>query len=162
LLSLSAQVTLPTLTNPTPSDARSNQFEDVRGATWKVFAVESFPDGPLGIGEVQEVRQQNPPSSWVVFVRNRSLMPVASYNVAAAIVAGDGAVKGIQPLPTIKNLQPSKMSRQEMRVRVNVLMPTDRVVFFVQDVNSELGTWKANHADVSSLIKAAVKRLPAP
>src|SRR4029450_5011417 len=151
-----------TLVDPRPSDARMNQFEDPKGTSWRVFAVESYTDGPLAITEVQEVRQQNPPSTWVVFARNRSLMPVASYRLAAAIVTGDGNVKAIQPLPALKNVPPGKVSRQEMRVVVSVLMPTDRVVFFVSDVSSELGSWKSSSIDVEALIKSAAKQLPVP
>ena len=162
LLAVDQTATNQTLVDPRPSDARMNQFEDPKGTSWKVFAVESYSDGPLAISEVQEVRQQNPPSSWVVFARNRSLMPVASYRVAAAIVSGDGNVKAIQPLPALKNVPPGKVSRQEMRVVVSVLMPTDRVVFFVSEVLSEMGSWKSSSNDVAALIKSAAKQLPVP
>jgi hypothetical protein len=151
-----------TLVDPRPSDARMNQFEDVKGTSWKVFAVESCADCPLAITEVQEIRQHNPPSSWAVFVRNRSLMPVASYTIAAAVVTGEGNVKAIQPLPAIRNLQPAKVSRQEMRVRLAVLAPTDRVVFFVNEVSSETAQWKAANADISTMIRLAAARLPVP
>src|SRR5262245_33608931 len=151
-----------TLVDPRPSDARMTQFEDVRGSSWKVFAVESFADGPLGIIEVQEIRQQNPPSKWAVFVRNRSFFPVERYTMAAAIVTGDGIVKAVQPLPTIRNLAPSKTQRQEMRVAVTVLTPTDRVVFFVKEILSEVGEWKAPDATVFDIIKAAARQLPVP
>ena len=162
LLAVDQTATNQTLVDPRPSDARMNQFEDPKGTSWKVFAVESYADGPLAITEVQEVRQQNPPSSWVVFARNRSLMPVASYKLAAAIVSGDGNVKAIQQLPAIRNLPPGRVSRQEMRVVVAVLMPTDRVVFFVSDVSSEIGSWKSSSLDVTALIKSAAKQLPVP
>jgi hypothetical protein len=89
-------------------------------------------------------------------------MPVASYKLAAAIVSGDGNVKAIQQLPAIRNLPPGKVSRQEMRVVVAVLMPTDRVVFFVSDVSSEIGSWKSSSLDVTALIKSAAKQLPVP
>ncbi len=151
-----------TLVDPRPSDARMNQFEEVKGSSWKVFAVESFADGPLAITEVQEVRQHNPPSSWAVLTRNRSLMPVTSYTLGAAIVSGDGSVKAIQPLPPIRSLQPDGISRQEMRVRVAVLMPNDRVVFFVNAALSEMGTWKATDTEIAALVKAAARRLPIP
>lgn len=161
VLSLASQTsTNQTLTNPTPSDARSNQFEEPKGASWKVFALDSYPDGPLTIIEVEEVRQQNPPSTWGVFVRNRSLTPVPSYRLAAAVVGGDGTVKAVQPLPAIKNLKPGKVSRQEMRVQVAALVPSDRVVFFVNEVEGFAGPWKAAGADVSTLITAAAKKLP--
>ena len=52
----------PTLTAPNPGDARMNQFYEPKGANWRVFAVNSFPDRTLVITQVEEVRQQNPPS----------------------------------------------------------------------------------------------------
>ena len=150
-----------TLTNPSPSDARMNQFEDAKGATWKVFALDSYPDGPLGVVEVQEIRQQNPPSTWAVFVRNRSLLPVASYAMAAAIVDVFGTVKVFQPLPKIKDLKPDKVARQEVRVRT-IMVPTDRVVFFVSEVASETGQFAADQIQMAAQIKVAAKRFPVP
>lgn len=150
-----------TLTNPTPSDARMNQFEDAKGSTWKVLALDTDADGPLGIVEVQEIRQQNPPSTWAVFVQNRSYLPVASYSISAAIVDVFGTVKAIQPLPQIKNLKPAKVARQEMRVRT-IMVPTDRVVFFVGEVSSETGQFVPDRARLEQQIKAVVKRYPAP
>jgi hypothetical protein len=156
-LSLGAQ-----LTNLTPSDARSNQFEDPRGTSWRVFAVDSDPQGPLAITEVQEVKQHNPPSTWGVIVRNRSLGPVASYTLAAAVVLVDGTVKGVQTLPAIKNLGPSQVRRQEARIVLTTINPTDRVVFYVNEVTRDAAAWKAAKAEVEPLIKAAAKRLPLP
>jgi hypothetical protein len=151
-----------TLVDPRPSDARMNQFEEPKGSSWRVFAVESFADGPLDITEVQEVRQQNPPSSWAVFARNRSMMPVSSYKLAAAVVTGDGNVKAFQTLPPIKNLQPGRIARQSLRVMVAVLAPTDRVVFFVSEALSELGSWKTTDSEMTAVIRDAAKRLPVP
>ena len=74
----------PTNTNPLPSDLRMQQFDMPEGATWRVFGVDSFPDGPVKIVQVAEVRQQNPPSSWSVHVTNRALMLVNSVSLAAA------------------------------------------------------------------------------
>jgi hypothetical protein len=151
-----------TLTNPTPSDARMNQFEDPKGASWRVFAIDTYPEGPLDIVQVEEVRQQNPPSTWGVYARNHSLMPVDSFRMAAAIVSGDGKVKATQPLPAIKNLKPGQVSRQEIRVIATVLMPTDRVVFFVNELASETATWKAAKELISMQVKEAAKRFPVP
>jgi hypothetical protein len=162
VLCLVGQQTSPTLTNPSPSDARMNQFEEVRGSSWRIFAVDSHGDGPIGITEVQEIRQQNPPSAWAVFAHNRSLAPVTSFTLAAAIVSGDGKVKAIQTLPAIRNLDPGQVSRREMRVTTTVLMPTDRVVFFVNQTTGLTGTWKAATADITAVIKEAAKRLPVP
>ena len=152
----------PTNPNPTPDDARMNQFEEPKGANWRVFAVNSFPEGPLVITQVEEVRQQNPPSTWGVYVGNGALMPVASLTMAAAVVDVNGNVKATQPMPAIKNLKPQQVVRKEVRVRVTVLAPTDRVVFFVKEVISETGDWKAVDADVATLIKTTALRLPVP
>lgn len=162
VLSVAAQITNQTLTNPTPSDARMNQFEDPKGASWRVFAVDSDTGGPLAITQVEEVRQHNPPSNWGVYVQNRGLMPVTSLTLAAAIVDVGGTIKAIQPLPPIRNLKPGQIQRREMRVRVTVLAPTDRVVFFVRELSSDVGPWKAAETDVAMLIKAAAERLPVP
>jgi hypothetical protein len=114
------------------------------------------------ITQVEEVRQQNPPSTWGVYVGNGALMPVASLTMAAAVVDVNGNVKATQPLPAIRNLKPQQVVRKEMRVRVTVLAPTDRVVFFVKEVISETGDWKSVDAEVATLIKTAALRLPVP
>lgn len=151
-----------TLTNPTPSDARMNQFEDPKGSSWRVFAVDTLPVGPLAILQVEEVRQHNPPSLWAVSIVNRSFLPVESVTMAAAVVDSAGVVKAIQPIPAIKKLKPSQVQRRQMRIRVTVLAPTDRVVFFVDEVVSETTSFKAKPADVSGLIRLAALRLPVP
>ena len=151
-----------TLTNPTPSDARMNQFEESKGASWRVFAIDAYPEGPLDIVQVEEVRQQNPPSTWGVHVRNRALMPVVSYLIASAIVTGDGKVKATQPLPPIKNLKPGQVSRQEVRIIATVLMPTDRVVFFVNELANDAATWKAAKELVTTQVREAARRFPVP
>lgn len=152
----------PALINPTPGDVRMNQFEDPKGANWRVFAVNSFPGGPLQITQVEEVRQMNPPSTWGVYVGNGGLMPVASLTMAAAVVDVNGKVKAIQNLPAIKNLKPQQVIRKEIPVRVTVIAPTDRIVFFVRDVKSETGDFTAVDADVAALIQTVALRLPVP
>lgn len=153
----------PTNPSPMPGDARMTQFEfDVRGASWRVFGVDSFPDGPVRITQVAEVKQYNPPSGWAVHITNRTLLPVASLTMAAAVVDINGEVKAIQPLPAIKNLKPGQEQRRETRIRVTVIAPTDRVVFFVKDVISETGNFRAAETDVATLIKTAADRLPVP
>jgi hypothetical protein len=152
----------PTNPNPMPGDARMNQFEDAKGANWKVFSVDNFPDGPVAFTQVEEVRQQNPPSTWGVYVGNRELMPVTSFTLAAAVVDVNGNIKAIQPLPAIKNLKPQQIQRKEVRIRVTVLAPTDRVVFFVRDIVSETGDFKAVDSEVASLIKTVAQRMPVP
>ncbi|MCC7126371.1 MAG: hypothetical protein IT178_16095 [Acidobacteria bacterium] len=162
-LVLAVLVSIPTLAAAqTPSDARGNQFVDPKGTSWQVFAVDSHPAGPLGITQVEEVRQHNPPSLWGVYVQNRASAPVASFVVAAAIVTGDGAVKAMQPLPAIKNLKPGQVVRRQMRVTATVLGETDRVAFFVREVTGDAEPWRADDADVRTLIKLAAARLPVP
>ena len=152
----------PTNSNPMPSDARMMQFEWPEGATWRVFGVDAYPDGPVKIVKVSEVRQQNPPSTWSVHVTSRALMPVNSVILAAAVVDINGKVKATQPLAAIKNLKPQQVIRKEIPVRVTVLAPTDRVVFFVKEIKSETGDWQSVSADVAELIKAAALQLPVP
>ena len=152
----------PTNPSPMPSDARMMQFEWPEGATWRVFAVDSNPDGPVKIVQVAEIRQQNPPSTWSMHVTNRALMPVGSVIVAAAVVDVNGKVKATQPLAAIKNLKPQQVIRKEIPVRVTVIAPTDRVVFFVKEIKSETGDWKAVDADVAELIRSAALRMPVP
>jgi hypothetical protein len=152
----------PTNPNPTPSDARMQQFEDPKGASWRCFAVDSLPEAPVRITQVGEVRQHNPPSTWSVFVQNDALLPVNTVTVAAAVVDVNGNVKGIQPLPAIKNLKPGQVQRRETRIRVTVISPTDRVVFYLRDMMGESGEWTASESDVAELIRTAAQRLPVP
>jgi hypothetical protein len=152
----------PTSSAPNPGDVRLNQFDEAPGSSWKVFAVNSFPDGPIVINRVEEVKQQNPPSTWGVFVGNGSLLPVASLTMAAAVVDVNGKVKATQPLPAIKNLKPQQVVRKELRIRVTVLAPTDRVVFFLKDLTSEVDDFRSKDLEVAELIKTAAARLPVP
>jgi hypothetical protein len=151
-----------TLVNPNPSDARMNQFEDPKGSSWRVFAIDTLPVGPLAIVQVEEVRQHNPPSAWAVSIVNRSFMPVESVTLAAAVVDSAGVVKATQSLPAIKKLKPSEVRRRQTRIKVAVLAPTDRVVFYVSEALSETVTFKARAADVAGLIRVAAMRLPVP
>jgi hypothetical protein len=152
----------PTNPDPNPGDARTNQFEDPRGASWRVFAVDSLPEAPVVIAEVGEVKQHNPPSLWSVSIRNDGLLPANSVTVVAAVVDVNGNVKAIQPLPAIKNVKPSQLQRRETRIRVTVIAPTDRVVFYLRELVSESGNWKASESDVVALIRTAAQRLPVP
>lgn len=152
----------PTNPNPNPGDARMNQFEDAKGASWRCFAVDSLPEAPVRIVQVGEVRQHNPPSTWSVFLQNHGLLPVASITVAAAVVDINGNVKAIQPLPAIKNLKPGQLQRRETRIRVTVIAPTDRIVFYLRESIGESGDWKASESDVAGLIRDAAQRLPVP
>jgi hypothetical protein len=152
----------PTNPNPMPGDVRMQQFDLPEGATWRVFAVDSHPGGPVKILQVSEIRQQNPPSRWSVYVMNRGLMPVNSLTVAAAVVDVTGKVKATEPLAAIKNLKPQQVIRKEIPVRVTVIAPTDRVVFYVREIKSELGDWKSVDGDVASLIASIAAQLPVP
>ena len=145
-----------------PGDARMNQFEDPKGASWRCFSVDSLPEAPVRIIQVGEVRQYNPPSSWSVFVQNGALLPVISVTIAAAVVDVNGNVKAIQPLPPIKNLKPGQTQRRETRIRVTTIAPTDRVVFYLRELTAESGDWKASESDVASHIRSAAQRLPVP
>lgn len=156
------RLVMPTLVNPSPGDVRMTQFEDPKGASWRCFSVDALPDGPVAIVQVGEVRQQNPPSTWSVFVTNRDFLPVSSVILAAAVVEVNGAVKAIQNLPPIKNLKPQQIIRKEVPVRVTVIAPTDRVVFFVRTIKSETGDFAAADAEVAELIKSVALRLPVP
>ena len=152
----------PTNPNPMPSDVRMQQFDMPEGATWRVFGVDANPDGPVKLVGVSEVRQQNPPSTWSVHVTNRAFMPVNSLTLAAAVVDITGKVKATQNLTSIKNLKPQQVIRREIPVRVTVIAPTDRVVFYVREVKSETGDWKSVDAEVAELIKSVALRLPVP
>lgn len=152
----------PALTNPNPGDVRMNQFEDPKGANWRVFAVEAFPDGPIAITAVEEMRQQNPPSKFAVYAGNRELMPVNSFTLAAAVVDVNGKVKATQILGAIKNLKPQQVQRREIPIRVTIVAPTDRIVFYVREVKSETGDFKSVDTEVAELIKKVAQRMPVP
>jgi hypothetical protein len=153
----------PTSTTPWPSDARMLTVDGVpQGSNWRLFAIDAYPQGPIAITQVDEIRQQNPPSTWAVYAGNRELLPVASVTLAAAILDVNGKVKATQVLPAIKNLKPQQIVRKEIPIRVTILAPTDRIVFYVKEIKSETGDWKAVDADVTELIKLAAARLPVP
>lgn len=150
---------------PTTGDARTSQFDfDIPGSSWRVFSVNSSPDPdtPLVITQVEEVKQQNPPSAWGVFVGNRESLPIASLTIAAAVVDINGKIKATQVMPAIKNLKPQQVQRRELKVRVTVLAPTDRVVFYVKDFKGELGNWTASEEFVVTRIKEVAAKLPVP
>jgi hypothetical protein len=152
----------PTLINPNPGDVRMNQFDDPKGANWRVFAIDAFPDGPIAITAVEEVRQQNPPSRFAVFAGNRALMPVASFTLAAAVVDVNGKVKATQTLGAIKNVKPQQVQRREIPIRITIVAPTDRIVFYVKEVKSEVGDFTSVDADVAELIMTVAQRLRVP
>jgi hypothetical protein len=152
----------PTNTNPDPNDMRARPFDDAKGANWRVFAVNSAPDRAVVITQVEEVRQQNPPSTWGVYIGNADIAPVASLTVAAAVVDATGKVRATQNLPAIRNLKPQQVVRKEIPIRVTVLTPTDRVVFYVREVKSESVDWKSVDLEVAELIKKVAAKYPVP
>lgn len=152
----------PTNPSPTPGDVRMNQFDDPKGANWRVFSVNSYPERAIVITQVEEVRQQNPPSTWGVYVGNADLMPVASLTLAAAVVDVNGKVKATQNLAAIKNLKPQQVVRKELPIRITIVAPTDRVVFYIREVKSEGGDWKSVDSEVADLIKQVAAKFPVP
>jgi hypothetical protein len=152
----------PTNNQPNPGDMRMQQFGDLKGANWRVFAVNSAPDRAVVITQVEEVRQQNPPSTWGVYVGNADVAPVVSLTVAAAVVDVNGKVKATQNLAAIKNLKPQQVVRKEIPIRVTQVMPTDRVVFYVREVKSESADWKSSDGEVAELIKQVAAKFPVP
>jgi hypothetical protein len=153
----------PTSTTPLPSDARMLAVDEApKGSNWRLFSVDANPLGPVAITQVDEIRQQNPPSTWAVFAGNRELMPVASVTLAAAVIDINGRIKATQTLPAIKNLKPQQIVRKEIPIRVTILAPTDRIVFYVREIKSEAGDWKAVDAEVADLIKLAAAKLRVP
>jgi hypothetical protein len=156
------RLVVPTLTNPTPGDVRMNQFEDPKGASWRILSIDAFPDGPIAITQVEEMRQQNPPSRWAVYAGNRELLPVSSFTLAAAVVDVNGKVKATQVLPAIKNLKPQQVQRREIAIRVTIIAPTDRVVFYVKEAKTETGDFTAADAEIEGLIKKVADRLKVP
>jgi hypothetical protein len=80
--------------------------------------------------------------------------------MAAAVVTGDHKIKGSQQLPAIKNLQPGKASRQQIKIFPTILNPTDRVVFYVSEVSAGSDSWKADKDTVGSLISSVAARHP--
>jgi hypothetical protein len=136
--------------------------EDPKGSSWKVFGVDSHESGPIAVIEVEEVRQQNPPSNWAVKVRNRGAMPVLSYRMAAAVVTGDDQIKATQLLQTVKNLKPGQESRQQIKIFPTILNPTDRVVFYLSEVATDGSPWKVDKSAATALITAVAARFPVP
>lgn len=143
-----------------PDSPRFMNGQDPQGATWKVFAVDSYEQGPIGVVQVEEVPQQNPPSLWAVSVQNRGNEPVTSYRMTAVVVTGDNKIKGTQMLPAIKNLKPGQVSRQQIKIFPTILNPTDRVVFYVGELTAGETQWKADKAAVSALVTKTAARFP--
>jgi hypothetical protein len=126
---------------------------------WKVFAIDTWDRGPIGLVNVEEVRQQNPPSLWAVTVKNRGTA-VTTFRMAAAVVTGDHKVKGIQQMQVIKNLEPGKEFRQQIKIFPTIMNPTDRVVFHLSEVTTGSELFKADKDTVDRMIAAVAARHP--
>ncbi len=136
---------------------------EIRGQSWRVFAVDLSPEGPLAFEGVEDVRQPLPPPAFAVLAKNRSDAPIASYTLAAVVVRSDSSVIAIQPLPPIRNLRPGQSRRQEVRIRVAALSVTDRVAFVQHELPGEDGSaWTPAEEDLRAAVKLAADRLPVP
>lgn len=135
-------------------------ISEVSDETGKVFAVDSYEKGPIRVVHVEEVKQQNPPSLWAVSVQNRGTDAV-TYRMTAAVVTGDNKVKGSQLLQTVKNLQSGKISRQQIKIFPTILNPTDRVVFYLNEISTSGGeSWKVDKDVATALVIAVATRHP--
>ncbi|MEO8678420.1 MAG: hypothetical protein ABI665_05200 [Vicinamibacterales bacterium] len=151
---------IPQVTKMTP-DSPKFMNDEPKGSSWRVFAVDSYEKGPIAVVEVEEVRQQNPPSLWAITAKNRSLAPVNSYRITAVVLTGDNKVKATQMLPAVKNLAPGKVTRQQIKIFPTILNPSDRVVFYVGELTTDDGPWKVDKNEVTALMAAMGARYPA-
>jgi hypothetical protein len=104
------------------------------GAAVAAFGVDTYPQGPLEIVEVTQIRQAYGRHRFAVTARNKSPEPIASYVIVGLVVLSDGTVKATQPLPAVKNLKAGQSRRQEFDLRVAVLGVPDRLAFAVSEV----------------------------
>lgn len=141
-------------------DSPSFMTNGPKSGTDKVFAVDSYEKGPIGIVGVEEVKQQNPPSLWAVTVQNRGTEPISAYRMTAVVVTGDHKIKGTQRLQTVKNLQPGKSSRQQIKIFPTILNPTDRVVFYLGEVNVGGVQWKVDSKEANDMVSKVAARFP--
>ena len=132
---------------------------EVSDASGKVFAVDSYEKGPIGVVGVEEVKQQNPPSLWAVVVQNRGTSAV-TYRMTAAVVTGDNKIKGSQVMQAVKNLEPGKVSRQQVKIFPTILNPSDRVVFYLSESTTGGESWKVDKEVVTSLVTSVAARHP--
>lgn len=128
----------------------------------RVFAVETYPGGPVEIEAVEEVKQMLPPSHFAVRARNRSGFPIKEYRLAALVVAADGTVKAIQTLPRVKNLKPGDARRQQEQIRVAVMGVTDRVAFVLYDVTTDDDTWAVPNQELRETVRQIALKRPVP
>ena len=130
------------------------------GGVVQAFGVDSYPEGPVQIVDVAQIRQAYGRHRFAVTARNRSSEPIASYVLVGTVVSSDGTVKATQALPPIRNLKAGQSRRQEFDLRVAVLSVSDRLVFAVSEVQRLSGDpWKVSEADLRATIKAAAQAL---
>lgn len=128
----------------------------------RVFAVDTYPGGPIEIEAVEEVPQQLPPSHYAVRARSRFAFPIKEYRLAAIVVGADGTVKAIQTFPRVKNLKPGQGRRQQEQIRVAVMGVTDRVAFALYDVTTDEETWAVPNQELRDTVKRVALKLPVP
>lgn len=142
-------------------DDRVSRLGLERNAARRVFAVDMRRDSPVEVYQVEEVRQQLPPHRYAVRARNRTADAIASFTIAAVVVASDGTAKAFQPLPAVKNLKPNQARRQETAIQVAVLGVTDRVAFVVTEVTGADGqSWRASDDELRTRIKEVAQFMP--
>ena len=132
------------------------------GGHLQAFGVDVYPDGPIAIEQVNQIRQAYGRHRFAVNVKNRSSSPVVSYALVGVVVGSDGSVKAVQPLPPIKNLKPGQSRRQEFDLRSAVLGLSDTLAFAVSEVQSGADAWKVTDADLKAAIKAAASKFQRP
>jgi hypothetical protein len=129
----------------------------------RAFAFDLQPDAPIAVAQVEELRQQNPPHRYAATLFNRSTAPVASLTAAVCVVASDGSLKGIDRLPTVKNLQPGQSRRLETVPHSTSVSLSDRVVFVLAAAeDGQGGRWHLTDEEIASRIKEAAASWPPP
>jgi hypothetical protein len=143
-------------------DPSLRALSEPQRASRRVFAVETYPGGPIEIEAVEEVKQQLPPSHYAVRARSRAAFPIKEYRLAAMVVGSDGTVKAIQPLPRVKNLKPGDARRQQEQIRVAVMTVTDRLAFALYDVTTDEEAWAVPNQALRDAVKQVALKLPLP
>ena len=54
-------------------------------------------------------------------------------------------------LQVVKNLKPGQVSRQQIKIFPTILNPTDRVVFYVSEVTTDVAPWKVDKNAATAL-----------
>lgn len=162
---LALGVVILATTHPAPAqiiDPSMRALSEPQRVSKRVFAVETYPGGPVEIEAVEEVPQQLPPSHFAVRARSRFPFPIAEYRLAAIVVGADGTVKAIQTFPRVKNLKPGQGRRQQEQIRVAVMGVTDRVAFALYDVTTEAEAWVVPNQALRDAVRQVAIKLPVP